>query len=124
MPNLMQQGATWLGDRLKTAAGRSVVIKRKAVQTATITGWCAMHQVTVEEEDGAATNVLLYDWTFKRSDLVIGVDAFMPRDGDRIIETLNGVEVQYEAVPVGAKKAVEDLDDSGLLILVHTNKVA
>lgn len=121
MPNLMQRGATWLGDRLKEAAGREVMIRRRGTIIGSgLTAWVAFQQYQIVEEDGVITTSPVWDWTFKTTDLG-GVTL---QDGDRIAETLNDTAVQYEVLPIGDMNSVTPLDSSGNLTLVHTKKVA
>lgn len=125
MPNLLQRGASWLGDRLKSAAGRSVTYLRGSQQF-TATGWPAKVDYEVDDEDGIPRRVSFFDWTFKAEDLGFDGDdeLFAVRPGDQITETLNGEEVTYEASPVGKRPAAEAADSAGVLVMVHTKIVA
>jgi hypothetical protein len=63
------------------------------------------------------------DWTFTASEMLINGVLVTPQQGDRIHETLNGVTVVYEGMPVGTRKPCEFLDTSGILLTVHSKKV-
>jgi hypothetical protein len=120
MPNLMQRGADWLGQRLKTAAGRTVTILRRGTIIGTgITAWVAFQDYQLVDESNVVTSTPVWDWTFAEEDLTTAL-----RDGDRIAEVLDGVTVQYEVLPIGSMQSVTPLDSSGVLILVHTKKVS
>ena len=123
MSNLLQDAASWLGDRLKESVGRQVTYVRGAAQSEPITGTPAQQQYDVFDEGGIGTTVLAYDWTFTRDCLEIAGTPINPRAGDRITETLEGVAVAFEVVPLGKRPCYEWLDTSGILILVHTKKV-
>lgn len=122
MPTLMQRGATWLGGKLKTAAGRSVVYSRGVHNSAAITGWVAKHEYEEIGDDGLTTSVVVDDWTFKATDVVVNGAVIEPRDGDVITETLNGITNEYTVLPLKDKKCFEWLDSSGLLLLIHTKR--
>ena len=123
MPNLMQRGAAWLGEKQKVASGRTVRIRRQQQQTAPIIGWVHKHEYDEIGDDGIATTVVMDDWTFTAADIVIGGNQVELRDNDMIVETLNGVEILYQVSPVRGHRSVEWLDTSGILLLVHSNRV-
>jgi hypothetical protein len=124
MPNLLQRGATWLGERLQTAAGRSVIYSSGG-QSFTATAWPAKVDYEVDDEDGIPRRVTFYDWTFAREDLDFDDDPkpFSAKPGDRIVETLNAVELTYEVMPAGKRPVMEWADSGGELILIHTKLV-
>lgn len=124
MSNLLQDGATWLGEQLKQSAGRSVVYVRGTGQSDPITGTLSHLQQEVLDEDGLGTGTFLNDWTFTATDLVVNATQIEPRSGDRILETLNGVDVAYEVLPPAPNRPVSEwADSSGILVIVHTKKV-
>jgi len=123
MPNLMQRSATWFGGRIKQVAGRSVVLRRGTTATATITGTVSMHAYTTIGDEGIEISVVSDDWIFTAADVVIRGSTIEPRDGDVIIETLNGFDNTYQVLPVAGRPSVEWLDSSGLLLLVHSKRV-
>lgn len=121
MPNILQTGATWLGEQLQAHAGRTVSVKQGAKRAVEgLTATVASHDYEVVDANGFLTTVPAYDWTFVAADL----GDLNIRTGDVITETLAGVEVKYEAMPIGKKPSVENLDSSGILLTVHTKKVA
>ena len=115
MPTLMQNAADWLGDRLKTAAGRTVTIRQGRTTLSDVTGWCSMHSEMV---DGEVLPIAIrsYDWSFKKEDL----GTLKLRNGGTITETLDGEQVVYEIIPMGDEPAMERMDTSGILVTVHT----
>lgn len=121
MSTLMQRGATFLGQRMQTAAGREVVYSRKS-QTVTLTGWPSLQEYEVDDEDGIPRRVTFYDWTFITAELDFENDeeAFAARAGDQI--TVDG-EV-YELMPPGKKPVAERLDANGINTLIHSKRVA
>lgn len=124
MSNLLQNGAVWLAGQLKDHAGRSVVLSRKgATSSDPIIGTVAAVQYEVVDETGIVTLIKSFDWTFTAADVMLAGVQVEPRPGDRLAETLNGAAVQYEVMDLGKKPAVEWLDSSGIMLLVHTKKV-
>ena len=121
--NLMQRGASFLGSKLQTAAGRTVTIRQQQRVSAPITGWVASHQYQEVGGDGSVTVVVIDDWTFVSSDVVIGGEQIEPREGCEIVETLDGFENKYEVLPVQNRPCTEWLDTSGILLLVHSKRV-
>lgn len=120
----MQRSAEWLGARLKTAAGRSVTYTRSG-QSLSVTGWPARHDYEVDDDDGIPRRVTFHDWTFAAADLDFTSDStpFAARPGDQITETLDGVELTYEVMPIDVRPPSEWLDTAGELILIHCKLV-
>ena len=129
MATLMQRGAGILATKFQgTSAsrptGRSVTFKRGPLSTSGIVGWGAMQDYAISGDDGMPTAVTSFDWTFKASEVVIAGSTVLPRAGDRIVESLNGVDTTYETMPIETRPCVEWLDSDGILLLVHTKKIA
>jgi hypothetical protein len=125
MNNLLQEAAAWLGQALQGPAGIEGVYVRGATQTGPIVGVPTQHEYeVVDDETQLPTKVVAYDWTFLAADLVIGGAPITPRKGDRWKPVVSGVEETYEVLPLGKRPAGERLDTSGVLILVHTKRVA
>lgn len=123
MTTLMQRGATWLGDRLKTAAGRSVTLTRGATTSSVIIGWVEIVEYEEIGQDGLTTSVRYDDWTFNADEVLLSAAQIVPRSGDVLTETLNGSTVKYEVLPTQSKSEVEWLDTSGLVLKVHTKRI-
>jgi hypothetical protein len=124
MPNLLQRGAAILGDRLQSAAGRSVTYTRRG-QSLTATGWPAKQDYIIDNDAGIPQSVTFYDWTFATADLAFDDDpeTFAARAGDQITETLNGQDLTYEVMPPGDRPVAEGLDTAGVLTLIHTKLI-
>lgn len=123
MSNLLQDGATWLGGQLQTAAGSEVTYSRRSA-CVSVVGWPAMHEYEVLDEDGIPTRVLSHDWTFVAVELVLDGVRIEPRPGDRITEVIDGEEYSFEVMPPEKKPCFERLDAAGRLLLVHTKRVS
>lgn len=123
MTNILQDGAAWLGGQLKDHAGTSITYQR-GVDTVTITATATLHEYEVVDQDGLSTMVLSRDYLVHAADLVLGGAEIAPRAGDQITETIGGVACSFEVMPLGMKKEYEPVDKDGLLLLIHTKKVA
>ncbi len=110
----MTRAADWLGVRLQSAAGRDVTLVQSST-TLSITAWHAMHEYEVVDSESMQTRVTSYDWTIAAED----VSAITLRPGARITD---GAAV-YEAMGIGKRPCVENLDSSGVLLLLHTKRV-
>lgn len=121
MTNLLQRGATWLGGKLKTVAGRSVTYRR-GNRSVTITATPQEQQAEVQGVGGVNTVVSWYDWTITASDLVLAGETVEPLEGDEIAETLNGVTIVWEVMPVAKMKHFDWADSSGILLKVRTKR--
>lgn len=112
----MESAAAWLGDQLKTLAGKAVTIDYGEVRVENITGWCAQHTYDVMDAEGFATSLRSYDWQFKLADLPEDLLNF------ENVVVMDGFD-KYEAMPLGNRPWHESLDTSGQLITIHTKQV-
>lgn len=117
MPNLMQRGATWLGSKLQTAAGRSATYRRGNGAPVTLTATPKLQTYNVVSSDGVLTQVESWDWIVTAEDL-----GFDPIDNDRINETINDVNTTYRVHGIGTKPCFEWADTSGILWVIHSSK--
>lgn len=119
MANMLQNGAAWFGRQLKAHTGRAVRLVQGDVSLDDLNATLAQVDYDVAEDSGFMTRVQSHDWTLVAADL----DGLALRSGALIIETINGVESRYEAMPLGKRKCVESFDTSGVLLTLHTRKV-
>lgn len=124
MPNLLTRGMTLLASKLGDAAGESVTITRGATTSAAITAVPELQDYEVMDANGMLTNVRSEDWLFTTADMVLGASAWVPKSGDRIAVTLGGAACVFEVVPIGNKPCHEWADDTGVMTVVHSKKVA
>ena len=123
MTNIMETGATWLGEQFQQCAAVTIVYARGR-STVSVTAHPAMHEYEVVDEDGIVTVHLSRDYILHRADLIIAGDTITPRPGDRITETIADVSQEFEVLPIADRKEWEPLDAFDILIRVHTKKVA
>jgi hypothetical protein len=116
MPNLMQRAASFLGEKLKDAAGIAVTLVQGATELE-ITGTVTLNTYDVfDVAEGHPTTFLAHDWTFTAADL----EGLTVRDGATITDADENV---YEALPLDKRPCFERLDSSGLLVVVHTKLI-
>lgn len=123
MTNRLQDGVAWLGGQLKDHAGTSIAYQRGA-NTVTLTGTATLHEYEIVDQDGFSATVLSRDYIVHAADLVLGGAEIAPRAGDQITETIGAVACSFEVMPLGMKKEYEPVDRDGLLLMIHTKKVA
>ncbi len=116
----MQRGAAWLGQQLQANATRTVQIEQGTQTLTSIVAWCCKQEYEVIDDQGFLTTHLCHDWNFVAADL----GSLVLRAGAEVTEVVNGVTVKYEAMGIGKKPAVEMLDTSGILLTLHTKRVA
>lgn len=123
MTTLLQRGAEWLGQQLQTAAGQAVSYRR-AAQRASITaasaGWYDQKSVGLEGEEIV---VRVRRYTFVTADLLFGTRPFVPQDGDRVIETINGQQCEFEVMPAKQSPSFGQTDPNGILTEVYAARV-
>lgn len=126
MPNLLERGATWIGAKLKSegVAGRTVRYVRRGRSIANLQCSVAMQDYEVLQEDGSLTLVKSFDYTITAALLVLEGETIEPREGDLIVETIAGAERTFEVVTIGNKPCFEWQDTAGILLLVHTQRIA
>ena len=117
--NMLDDSATWLAGQLQDNVGRAASYSRGQF-TVSVTGTLAIRTHHVMDEDGFASAIQSYDWTFTAADLQLTGSSVMPRPGDRI--TSGGVV--YEAMPLKDGQAWEGVDAAGVMVTVHTKRVA
>lgn len=124
MTNMLQDGVVWLGGQLKNSAGLTVSYSRGAYSVS-LTATATYHEYQILDEEGFATVVLSRDYLLHAADVVLNAVQVTPRSGDRITETISGVSVVFEVMPLSESvREYEQLDPDGALLKVHTKKVA
>lgn len=109
-----------LAAAMKGNTGRTVAY-RQGTRSPTLTGWASETEIQVEQE-GSVTVAKVFVWNFYAKDLTD--NDIRPKSGDRIVETLNGLEVVYESMPIDDRTTVKDqLDTSSVITQVFTKRI-
>ena len=120
MTTLLQDGVAWLGDQLKDSSGVTVTFYR-GTESVVITATPVQRDYTVPLESGQGfTNVTSRDYYFAAADVIIGGNVVKPRQGDRIIERIGGVDYSYTILSFGSMPACEWRDQDGVSLIVHS----
>lgn len=122
MTNFLQDGDVWLDDQLAVHAGRIIRYVRGANTSGDITAVSAEIEYEVLDHDGYATKLASRDYWIQTADIVLNGVVVAPRAGDRIRETINGIDYYFGLIPIGTRPVAELLGD-GLRYKVHTKRV-
>lgn len=123
MTNILQDGAAWLGGQLKDHAGVSITYAR-GTNSVSITATVTLHEYEVVDTEGFGITAVSRDYIVHAADLVVAGSTITPRAGDRITETVGGVSQTFEVMALGQLKEHEPVDSDGLLLRIHTKKIA
>lgn len=122
MSNFLQDGVAWLADQLQEYVGTEVIYCSNVLEIP-LTATVALQQYEVMTEEGFPANIVVRDYIFRRSELVLGGLAQKPRPGDEIRETIAGTEHVFSVLPLGSNRPCwEWLDRDGLMIVVHSKQ--
>lgn len=106
------------------AFGSTVTISRGPLATEGVECEAYTNDYRVEETDGLSSIVSVRDYIFPLASYLIGGSAVAPQRGDRIKETIGGVEYTFEAAPVADMPVAQWADTDGGQWLVHTVRVS
>jgi len=119
------RAALGMAQSLKRLVGCEGVYARGASESEPIVGVPTQHEYeVVDDETGLPIKVISYDWTFTAAELVLGGNVITPRSGDRWKPTIEGVQETYEVLPIGKRPCFERHDAAGILLVIHTKKLA
>lgn len=122
--NLIDRGMAALRSRMAAAHGRTVTYQRPGL-SAPVTAWIGT--ATFTNTLGAAGG--RQEWGDR--DYLIAVSELAaagigePAEGDRIVETVGGAQLVFEAVvPMNGEPAWRYSDQTRTIVRVHTKRVA
>lgn len=122
MTNLLDQGAAWLADQLKTHASTEVVYQRGANQVA-VQATIGKTEFEVDDGAGIIQRVQSRDYLIQAADLQLGGLATLPRAGDRIRERVGEKTFVYEVLAPGNEPPYRYSDPFRKLLRIHTKHV-
>lgn len=122
MTTLFQRGGLWLADKRETAAGLAVTYQRGplSVSVTSVPSW---EDQKVIDSDGISTVIRYRVYRFIATDLVLAGSVIVPREGDRIVETIGGEECTFEIVAPKQNAAARKTDQSGISTTVIAQRV-
>lgn len=123
MADLLQDGLTWLGDRLTAHAGRAVVYRRASTDVA-VTATVGRTLLRLTDEYGQVRVVWTdRDYLLHSADLAAGGVSLPPQRGDRVRDASTGTTEVYEVLAPAGEPHWKPCDGSGDVIRVHTKRV-
>ena len=123
MPNLLQTGAAWLADQMKTHASVDVLYERGAEQVA-VKATIGKTEFELDDGSGVVVRIQSRDYLIQAADLVLGGTPSWPVAGDRIRETQGATTFVYEVNAPGNEPHYRFSDPFRKLLRIHTKHVA
>ena len=122
MPNLLEQGASWLAGKLVGSAGTPVRYVRDGGETELV---AVIGRTEFEQTDeyGGIQRIQSRDYLIRAADLVIGGAATLPQAGDRIRETVAAQTFVYEVMAPGQQPPWRYSDPFRQVLRIHTKHV-
>jgi hypothetical protein len=119
---LLDKGAGWLADQLKTHASTEVVYQHGADQV-TVSATIGKTEFEVDDGSGIIQHVQSRDYLIQTVDLQFGGIPTLPVAGDRIRETIGDKTYVYEAMAPGNEPHYRYSDPFRKLLRIHTKHV-
>jgi hypothetical protein len=122
MTNLLDQGAAWLADQLKTHASTEVVYQRGADQVA-VQATIGKTEFEIDDGAGIIQRVQSRDYLIQAADLQLAGLVTLPQAGDRIRERVGEKTFVYEVLAPGNQPHFRYSDPFRNLLRIHTKNV-
>jgi len=100
--------------------GETVAYHRGASSNTDVTAECTLLDRDVLDSEGFETSLRQFDFTIAASELTIDGAAIVPRQGDRIIRTIGGVEHVFVVQRDGGRECYDWHDPSKSVYVIHT----
>jgi len=114
MPNLMARAQSLLNSRVEEAAGASVTYSRgRTGQSVALTAAVGRTVFASNGADGPRVDFGERDYLILAADLVLGGAAAEPEEGDRVSETIGGVEHTFKIMPTATGEPAWRWSDPG-----------
>jgi hypothetical protein len=121
--DLLERGAAWLADQLRTHVSTAVSYQRDDEQVAI---QATVGRTLLKLDDGEGGVVLQWtdrDFLISAADLVLGGFQTVPQRGDRIREARGAVTHVYEVMAPGDEPPWRYSDPYGKILRIHTKLV-
>jgi hypothetical protein len=122
MPNLLEQGAGWLADQLKTHASTEVIYQRGADQVA-VQATIGKTEFEIDDGSGVIQRFQSRDYLIQTADLMLGGAPTLPVAGDRIRETVGDQTLLYEVLAPGNEPHFRYSDPFRKVLRIHSKHV-
>jgi hypothetical protein len=121
--NLLETGAAWLADQLKSHASVDVIYQRENEQIS-VKATIGKTEFEIDDGSGVIQRVQSRDFLIHAADLILGGVAALPVAGDRIRETQGSQTFVYEVLAPGNEPHYRFSDPFRKLLRIHTKHVA
>lgn len=130
MPNLRQRGLTMRGRLAPAAAGITLNASRALDQGGTHR--CVIEGVVVGRTRFAVNSTAGPRIEFGERDYLIPASSYNlgpdsttvePEEGDRFVETINGVALAFDVKPISGEPAWRYMDSGRTLLRVHVKRI-
>ncbi len=122
MVDILEDGIDWLNGIRQSHLAQSVVYKRDW-QSVTVTATLGSTTYEVADEDGLLIQAKSTDFLIAASALVLGEGLVAPELGDRIIRTIDSVDVTFEVLDLGGVGHYRPADQYGKVLRIHTKQI-
>ena len=122
MTNLLQIGASWLADQMKTHASIDVTYERGAEQVP-IKATVGKTEFELDDGSGVVVRIQSRDYLIHTADLVLGGVETLPVAGDLIREAQGAKTFVYEVMAPGDEPHYRYSDPFRKLLRIHTKHV-
>lgn len=123
MTNLLQIGASWLADQMKTHASIDVTYERGAEQVP-VKATVGKTEFEIDDGSGVIERFQSRDYLIHAAELVLGGAEALPAAGDLIRETQGASTFVYEVMAPGDEPHYRYSDPFRKLLRIHTKHVA
>lgn len=123
MGNLLQIGASWLADQMKTHASIDVLYER-GVEQMPVKATVGKTEFELDDGSGVVVRVQSRDYLIQAADLVLGGSETLPAAGDLIREPQGAKTFVYEVMAPGDEPHYRYSDPYRKLLRIHTKHVA
>jgi len=123
LANLLQTGAAWLADQLKSHASNEVIYQRAAEQIS-VQATIGSTEFEIDEGSGMLQRIQSRDFLIHAADFVLGGEQTLPAVGDRVLETHGELTLIYEVMAPGPEPHWRYSDPFRKLLRIHTKHVA
>lgn len=123
MTDLLAQGAAWLEDQRHKHLTRTVTYVRGA-ESVELSATIGRTEFEQADEYGVVRRTESRDYLVRTMDLMIGAAQVLPKAGDRIRESEDGVTFIYEVMAPGGEPPGRYSDPNRQTLRIHTKYVA
>ena len=123
MGNLLENGAAWLADQMKTHASVAVAYVR-GLEQVPVQATIGKTEFEIDDGTGIVERFQSRDYLIHVADLVLGGSQSLPELGDRIQETQVAQTFTYEVMAPGDQPCWRYSDPFRTLLRIHTKHVA